>query len=426
MTPMRAIPIVLAAVLAAAPAVQAQDTTVVQDDSTIRAFLDCQQGCDGEFIRTEITFVNWVVDRADADVHLLITEQGTGGGGTEYTAAFIGLRRFQGRVDTLRYTSSSTDTDDEERRGLTDLIKLGLMPFVATTPRARGIKISYEAPSGAAAAPPRDPWNYWSFRINGNGFLEGESNFHFMDFFVGLQANRTTDAWKVRSNVGSEYREIENPEFDSTGTVVVDRVKSVSRNYEGSLLIARSLNAHWSVGFQASGEHSTRSNYDVAFKAGPGVEFDVFPYSESTRRLLAFRYEFGVAIFDYTDTTIYDKTAQTLGLHVLSGALEVRQPWGSAEFSMEASQYLHDLSKFRVELFGEFEVRLFRGLSVNAFGGVDFIRDQINLAKGGLSQSDVFLRLRELRTNYRFFTGFGVSYRFGSKFDNIVNPRYGF
>ena len=65
-------------------------------DSALRVFLDCPNTyCDFDYYRTEITFVNWVRDRQFADLHLLITSQGTGGG-AEHTLAFIGLRRFAG------------------------------------------------------------------------------------------------------------------------------------------------------------------------------------------------------------------------------------------------------------------------------------------------------------------------------------------
>ena len=62
--------------------------------------------------------MNWVRDRQVADVHVLVTEQETGAGGDEYTFTFIGLQRFTGMTDTLRYASSPVATDDEERRGV--------------------------------------------------------------------------------------------------------------------------------------------------------------------------------------------------------------------------------------------------------------------------------------------------------------------
>jgi len=48
--------------------------------SAPKVFIDCDH-CDIDYIRTEITFVNYVWDRQEADVHILITTQDTGGGG---------------------------------------------------------------------------------------------------------------------------------------------------------------------------------------------------------------------------------------------------------------------------------------------------------------------------------------------------------
>ena len=67
----------------------------------LRIFLDCNR-CDGEYMRQEITFVDYMRDRRDADVHVLVTTQETGGGGTEYTLKFIGLGSFAGVDQTLR------------------------------------------------------------------------------------------------------------------------------------------------------------------------------------------------------------------------------------------------------------------------------------------------------------------------------------
>src|SRR5688572_11864365 len=67
---------------------------------TINVYLDCGF-CDFNYLRDEVPYVNWVRDRAVADVHLLATQQATGGGGSEYVFNFIGLRSFARIVDTL-------------------------------------------------------------------------------------------------------------------------------------------------------------------------------------------------------------------------------------------------------------------------------------------------------------------------------------
>ncbi len=52
------------------------------DEQPIRVFLDCQAffGCDFDFVRREIAWADWVRNREDADVHLLVTSTQTGAG----------------------------------------------------------------------------------------------------------------------------------------------------------------------------------------------------------------------------------------------------------------------------------------------------------------------------------------------------------
>ena len=57
-------------------------------------FLDCQS-CYADYLRSEVTFVDYVRDRTEADIHVLITRAETGAGGSEYTLQFIGARGFQ-------------------------------------------------------------------------------------------------------------------------------------------------------------------------------------------------------------------------------------------------------------------------------------------------------------------------------------------
>ena len=70
----------------------------------LRVFLDCGF-CDFDFMRTEIAFVDYVRDRQDAQVHILVTNRQTGGGGTEFTLHFIGQHDLAKLADTLTYDS---------------------------------------------------------------------------------------------------------------------------------------------------------------------------------------------------------------------------------------------------------------------------------------------------------------------------------
>ena len=98
-----------------------------------RVFIDFQRG-DMDFIRDEIPFVNYVRDRKEADVHVMVTTQQNGAGGNKYTIDFIGLGEYADVKNSLTYDSNKTNTQEEVRIGYTNIIKLGLTPYAARTP----------------------------------------------------------------------------------------------------------------------------------------------------------------------------------------------------------------------------------------------------------------------------------------------------
>src|SRR5512139_2927229 len=159
--------LILSLVFAASPLCARQGQTGADElkKTALKVFLDCDY-CDTEYIKTEITFVNYVRDRLEAQVHILITTQSTGGGGVEYTLTFIGQNDFKDAKDIQTYYSSKTDTDDDVRRGLVKALKLGLMGFVARTPIAGRIAVDYAPPDKAAEG--RDRWNSWLFSLSGD------------------------------------------------------------------------------------------------------------------------------------------------------------------------------------------------------------------------------------------------------------------
>jgi hypothetical protein len=172
-------------------------------------------------------------------------------------------------------------------------------------------------------------------------------------------------------------------------------------------------------------ESSTFDNIKLSISAAPAVEFNIFPYSSYTRRQLRLMYGAGVERNTYYETTIYGKDEETLPRHQLSVAYEQREPWGSLQARTEWSQYLHDLSKTRLELEGEFSLRVARGLSVSTNVGASRIRDQLALPARGATDEEILLRIRRLQTGYEYSVGVSVTYTFGSIFSSVVNPRFG-
>ncbi|HEV8613624.1 MAG TPA: hypothetical protein VGQ73_08925, partial [Gemmatimonadales bacterium] len=200
--------------------------------------------------------------------------------------------------------------------------------------------------------------------------------------------------------------------------------KSTTSRYSAGLLLARSMGDHWSLGLQGSVLRSTIENYDLNVQLTPEVEYDVFPYKESSRRQFVLVYAAGLTYSNYQDTTIFNKLKETRPSHSLTAAAEAVQPWGNLDGRLVLSSLLNDFTKNRISIFGSCEIRLIRGLNLNVGGGYSRVRDQLSLLKTGLSDEDILLRLKQLKTSY-FYNGFvGLSYNFGSKFNNVVNPRF--
>jgi len=174
-----------------------------QADSThrVRAFLDCNvSSCDQDYFRREIQMVDHMRDRQDASVHVLVTAQQTGSGGTAYTLNFIGLREFANLSDTLRFTVPQTATNDERRTKLARYLEIGLLRYVARVPDADRVRVTYSAPAATdtKSVASTDRWNYWVFRTRANANFNGEKSSRSVYLNGSQSANRTTRDWKTR------------------------------------------------------------------------------------------------------------------------------------------------------------------------------------------------------------------------------------
>jgi len=391
-------------------------------------FFDCQApGCrDEDFFRREIPFVNWVRDREVADVHLLIRSEQTGGGGQQYRLSFIGVEAFEGTDHELVLSTPGDATTDEQRSVIAERVKLGLVPYVQYTPVADRLRVVLEDAAeerpegpGESATSMDDPWDFWVFRINANGFMNGQASSSSSNMFGNASAERTTDAWKI--SLSGEYsRNLQRFQVSDGSTV-----RETRQDWGTNALGVRSLGDRWAVGARADIGSSTFLNQDLRWTIKPGIEFNFFPYDESSRRSLTLQYLIGPSYFDYAEETIFLKTEETLAQQSLTARLSLVQPWGRWSTSLTGDQYLHDASKYNVTLSGNFNIRLFRGFSVRMSGNYSWIRDQLFVSAAGATDEQILLQQRQLETGYRYFTSFGIEYRFGSIFNNVVNPRFG-
>jgi len=380
-----------------------------------KVYIDCGR-CDIDYIRTEITFVNYVRDRKEAHIHVLITTQYTGSGGREYTLSFIGQHHFQDINDIHRYFSNKTDTEDEIREGLNKALKIGLMSYVAKSPIAARINISYKDTKKPAVK--KDKWNNWVFSISTNGRLSGEKSYRSRSVRGSLSATRITPEIKATMSLSASQDK-------DVFTIDDETFEGTTENINFNGLFVKSLNNHWSVGAYVRAASSSYENIRFSILPAPAVEYNLFPYSQSTRRQLRFLYKIGFNSLRYREETIYNKLKETLLNESLSVTFDIKEKWGSISTSLSGSHYFHDFGKNRINIFSIINLRLFKGFSFFAFGGGSRIRDQLSLPKGEATFEEVLLRRQQLETSYNYFFSVGFRFTFGSIYTNVVNPRFG-
>lgn len=396
----------------------AQEQTIVSDSLRKNApnvFLDCR-GCDMNFTRQEIPWVNYVRDVREAEVYVLVTSQGTGSGGNQYTYKFQGIGRFEGMNDTLSYSSSPDETSTLIRTHRTNLLKAGLIRYAARTPILDELNISHNGNFDEEEV--EDNWRNWVFEIETNPEFTSEESYKRFQISNSLKISKVTPEIKIEVEVDYSYirqRYIDEEE----DTAYIRSIRSIDN------LFVKSLGDHWSAGLRWELGSSTSQNYSFNTMFLPSVEYNLFPYSESTHRQLRFLYSIGYQYSNYIDSTIYNKTAEHLFLHQLRVAYQVQEKWGSVNLSTLYSGYLHDLSKTSVELFATVRVRIIKGLSIALSGGGGYINDQLALRKGELSEAERLLRLKEQATSYSLRGEVSLTYTFGSIYNNVVNPRFG-
>ncbi len=389
--------------------------TAIQRENAIRIFIDCNY-CDMNYIREEIPYVNYVRDVKEAQVYILETGENTGSGGRKYTFAFVGQMEYEGIYDTLVYSSRPDDSRDITRIWRTQMLKMGLMPFVAKTPLYDQVVI--DPTEQMVSQEVVDRWNNWVFELQIEPQFEGEESYKELDLGSAISVTKITHNWKLDSDF--RYR------FSRTKYTYDDTVYTNDKSLQNlDVLIVKSLGEHWSAGIKTNILSSTFNNTRFGLDILPSVEYNIFPYAQSTHRQFRLLYGIGASINGYNDTTIFNKIEETLLLHELQLAYQVQEKWGSINVSLEGSNYLNDFSKNRLELSGFVTIRIIKGLSLRIRGGAARINDQISLVKGELTQADILLQLQELETSYNIDGEIGITYTFGSIYNNTVNPRFG-
>jgi hypothetical protein len=404
----------------------AQDNTApkpvadtIKNDFALKVFLDCSY-CDMDYLRTELNYIDYVRDRMEAQVDIVVSSLQTGSKGTEYTFVFIGQKEFKGKNDTLTYDATSFATDDMNRKGLVQTVKLGLISYIARTSYACKMLVSCPVDTNRkpTALNVKDKWRGWVFTCGGFGNFNGQQLTGTTNINGVLQATKVTADWKVSmgANIGYNY---------GYYTITTDStIRSVSRSSSFNGLYVKSINEHFSWGLNGTFNSSTFNNINTQEKFEPGIEYSIFPYSQATHKTLRLLYYLYVENTQYEDTTIYGKVHTLYLGQELLASINYKEPWGSLFMSLDGTNYFYDWSKNNLTFSTGFSLNLFEGFTLALGGYASLVNNEIFLPAAGATEAQILLNTKALPTPYQYYVFVGVKYSFGSIYNNIVNPRF--
>ena len=390
--------------------------------SRLSVFLDMERGIDTDYIRQEISLVEYVRDRELADVHIIISDHPVGSSGSSYSISFIGYDGFKDKNFELKYWAPASNTTYDTRKGYTEKIKMGLAPFMADSDVSDMVSVEYMAVSPDTEdkeAVDDDPWKYWVFEIYaGLANLDLEETRNFLQFRYGFFADRITTQTKTRLRPYGNYYERNYKTNDNW--VLTTRIRNGFESYH---IISLSGSEHWGAGVFGEILISTFDNMDFSAEFSPAIEYSLFPYREATRRSISLAWRFGAGYYNYIEETIFDKTEEVLYGQALIASADFRQPWGSIRAGITAFHHFHDLRSNRVDFSVNLNLRIVEGLSLSLRSRFDIINDQVAIPKADLSLEEILLEQRRRATSYQFNANVGLSYTFGSRISGVYNPR---
>ena len=380
----------------------------------VKVFLSCR--CDDDFIKQNTLVFDYVRDRTLSDIEVFVFEISNAGGGRKYSFEYKGKNAFQNMDNEISTNIPTNLTFVEAREKLLKTYKLGMVYFLQNTSFQNQLEVNFYDDKNKPEELSLDQWKNWVFEVSGSFNFENEKSIKEEEYNLGLEVDRVTEMWRIRSDFGMR-RSVKFFSGDE------ESYNSERKRTFFSGSIVKSLSNHFSTGVFGYYLNDTFRNYRSFVNFSPALEYNFIPYSEVLTREITLAYKIGYNFYEYFEKTIYGFLNQEMFNQSLTLNLRYREKWGSIYSYLVASQFLDQPDQNRLTLNNNINLRIVRGLSLRISGNFQLIRDQINLPQGEASIEDLLLRQRQISTNFQNRISLGLSYTFGSIFNNIVNTR---
>ena len=424
--------LLLIVLMIASFATYAQEKETAKEQQTpfvfpkLGVYLDCVF-CDMTYLMQEMEFINFSRNPEDASVYVMVRTQMTGGGGMEYQLELTGQEEFKNITNSISFSTLSTNTQAETREELRNTLSMGLSTYYHQLMKITREQEEKEKEKAGElvekkvdnSEEDKDPWNNWVFNMGVNGRMSGQESSKTTNYSLILSSKQVTE--KHKFYLSARYDASES-EFNYGDTIIISDKTTKSLRVSETI----SITNHWSVGAFIEMGGSDYLNMDFYFSLKPAIEYSFFDYKESSKKQVTLAYRVGRLYNDYIERTVFNKTTEGRWEQSISLGSSVKQKWGNLNGEIAYNMMLDEPSLYSFEFRAGMNVRLFKGFSMNVNGNYSITRNQINIAGRGVSQDQLLLAQKQVQSGYNFYTTIGFSYAFGSMFNTVVNPRFGF
>ena len=332
------------------------------------------------------------------------------------------MNQFNQITYQVFFNSEYFFTEIQERDGLLKTLKMGLIPYlIGITKLSERLQIIYEEDLNdydlITKNPDDDPWNYWLFNIGGDLSFSKQELQSQKEFGSNFDLNRITEKIKFKSDL--DYNRVVQ-EFNDDGFVIFSRITLIDSDVD----LVYSLGPKWSFGIFSGYTKSTYTNIDAQLKFNLGLEYNIFKWDKSDKKVFSLAYLLGYKYNDYIEETIFNRKYEDIYQHNLRLYFLKRQNWGNIEAIAGISSFLNDFSVNRLQFELEGSFRLSKIISLFGNINLESIHDQVFLSKSSLNTEDLLLMQRQLPTDFSLSVDFGIELTFGSIYNNVVNPRF--
>ena len=113
------------------------------------------------------------------------------------------------------------------------------------------------------------------FRLSFRGYINGEEGYSSESYYSTININRITEESKFLSSFSYE-NSLTNFDYDDLDLEVKTKRIFLNSTY------VKSRGEHFSIGAKSRYEQNTYNNLDASYRFSPCLEYNLFPYSESS------------------------------------------------------------------------------------------------------------------------------------------------